>query len=179
VATTHIALLRGINVGGKHMLRMERLRTLFEQAGCARVRSYIQSGNVVFEASPNLAKAAAKQVAARILDEDGFTAPVVVRSQRAWATMIQQNPFVGQDDVSKLHVGLLLRRPTPAAVATLNPERSPDDHFHLLGDALYLHCPNGMARTKLTCAYFDKTLDTVCTMRNWKTTLKLAELACG
>ena len=67
--------------------------------------------------------------------------------------------------------------PDPANVDALDPDRSPGDEFAVLGREVYLHCPNGMARTKLTNAYFDSRLATTSTMRNWKTVLKLLELA--
>ena len=163
-AETHVALLRGINVGGRHTLRMARLVSLFEDAGCARVRTYIQSGNVVFEAPTPRARLVPAAVMTAIATE--------------LERIVGANPFVAPGtDLRLLHVGFLADRPNAALGAALDPDRSPPDEFTLREGELYLRCPNGMARTKLTNAYFDAALQTVTTIRNWRTTLKLLELS--
>lgn len=105
----HVALLRGINVGGRNRLPMKRLRRLFADAGAEEVGTYIQNG----------------KAQARALEDD----------------------------------------------------RSPPDRFKLRGRDIYLHCPHGIGRSKLTTRYFDSTLDTVSTLRNWRSVNKLLELA--
>ncbi len=178
-ATVHIALLRGINVGGKNKLPMKDLVTLFENAGCSRVRTYIQSGNVVFEASPALAKRLAERISEDITARYGLQVPVVMRSAAELASLSEANPFLRKGaDPATLHVAFLAEQPSAASAAALDPKRSPPDEFSLRGRDLYLRCPNGMARTKLTNAYLDSKLSTTSTMRNWNTVLALLAL-CG
>lgn len=177
-SATHIALLRGINVGGKHKLPMKLLAATFEAHGAREVKTYIQSGNVVFGASARAAKGLARGVSETLEAELGFAVPIVTRSAAQWSELVANNPFVDEaSDPKQLHLALLDRKPSAAAVARLDPERSPGDRYVLRNDALYLFCPRGVARTKLTCAYFDRTLECVSTMRNWRTTQKLLALA--
>ena len=174
----HIALLRGINVGGKHSLPMARLVAFFRDAGCDEVRTYIQSGNVVFEATAAVAARVPEAVQRSIRKRLGFDAPLVIRSGRAWAALAREHPFAGAaDDPKHLHVGFLAGRPTRQAVTALDPDRSPPDTFVVRGTEIYLHYPGGSARSRLTAAYFDAALQTVTTFRNWRTVRKLAELA--
>ncbi|NVB40865.1 DUF1697 domain-containing protein [Pseudenhygromyxa sp. WMMC2535] len=173
----HVALLRGINVGGKHKLPMKTLARIFADQGAEDVKTYIQSGNVVYRASAAAAKGMATAVAEAIADELGFEAPVTTRSLDQLRELIESNPFSKESDPTRLHVAFLAKRPTAAAVASLDPDRSPPDVYEVVGSEIYMHCPKGMARTKLSCAYFDSKLGTVSTMRNWRTTTKLLELA--
>lgn len=174
----HVALLRGINVGGKNKLPMKELATIFTAAGCTEVRTYIQSGNVVFRARPPVAKRTADFVAKRILSRFGFRVPVVLRTASDLRRVTERNPFLGPSiDTRLLHVAFLARKPSAAKVAELEPDRSPPDEFQVRGREIYLRCPNGMARTKLTNQYFDSRLATTTTVRNWRTVLKLLELA--
>ena len=100
------------------------------------------------------------------------------RTARELERIVKANPFIEPGtDLRLLHFGFLVNRPSAARVATLDPDRSPPDAFTLRERELYLRCPNGMARTKLTNAYFDARLQTVTTIRNWRTTLRLLELS--
>ncbi|MDP6580142.1 MAG: DUF1697 domain-containing protein [Vicinamibacterales bacterium] len=174
---THIALLRGINVGGRNRLSMADLVRLFEEAGAKRVRTYIQSGNVVFDALSARAGRLAATVSAAIAAQIGPEVPIVTRTAADLARIVDASPFArAGTDLKLLHVGFLAACPAATAIAALDPDRSPPDEFALRNRELYLRCPNGMARTKLTSAYFDATLKTVTTIRNWRTTLKLLEM---
>lgn len=173
----HIALLRGINVGGKNRVPMEDLRALVVEAGGREPRTYIQSGNVVFEASAAAAKRLAGELEGLLLERLGVKSPVVVRSAAEMAVVVDGVPFKGkQADPASLHVMFLAARPTKTGAAKLDPDRSPGDVFELVGREIYLHLPNGAARSKLTNAYFDSTLGTVSTARNWRTVGKLVEM---
>jgi uncharacterized protein (DUF1697 family) len=179
VKQTYIALLRGINVGG-HKLPMKELARMFEDAGCDEVRTYIQSGNALFTADAALARRMPRLIAAAIRQQFDFDSPVIVRSEKELGEVVAANPFAGPDvEERELHVAFLAGQPSAAAVAKLDPDRSPPDEFAVHGREIYMRCPNGMARTKLTNAWFDRRLDTVSTMRNWRTTRKLLELAGG
>jgi len=174
----HVALLRGVNVGGKHRLAMADLAAMFAEAGCRDVRTYIQSGNVVFKAGKTLARAVPERVSRSIAETHGFDAPVVTRTAAELREIVRNNPFLTRGaDVKALHVVFLRDRPAKAAVASLDPTRSFPDEFALRGRDVYLRCPNGVARTRLTTQYFDSRLQTVSTARNWNTVLKLLEMA--
>src|ERR1700722_15603149 len=172
---THVALLRGINVGGKNSLPMKELAQMFSLAGCTNVRTYIQSGNVIFETSGEAAKIA-QVVTAKIEKKFGYRIPIVTRTSEQLLKTIRDNPFLKGADQKMLHVYFLAPSPNPAAVAALDPTRSTPDAFHVRGQEIYLHLPNGMGRSKLTNAYFDSKLSTICTARNWATVLKLAAM---
>jgi uncharacterized protein (DUF1697 family) len=145
------------------------------------VRTLIQSGNVVFDAPAGLIGALAARVASRIEQDLGLSVPVQMRSAAEFQKALREHPLAGAGvDENVLHVGFLAERPTSARVRRLDPDRSPGDRFRVVGREIYLICPNGVARTKLTNAYFDAQLGTVSTFRNWRTARKLlAMLARG
>ena len=175
-----VALLRGINVGGKNRLPMKELAALFVDAGCDDVRTYIQSGNVVFRTGPAVGEEISSIISASILSRFGYRVPVITRTAREFQTIVQANPFVEAGaDADKLHVFFLADLPDGAQVEALDPDRSPGDEFAVQGREIYLYCPNGVARTKLTNSYFDSGLSTTSTTRNWRTVLRLLELATG
>ena len=168
----HIALLKGINVGGHNKLPMKDLRRIFTDAGAEDVATYIQSGNVVFTAPAALARKLPEQVAAAIEDEFGFCPAIVGRTATALRKIADANPYE-VDDPKLVHVGFFDHKPKAAAAKRLDPGRSPGDHFTVNGAELYLHTPNGLARTKLTTAYLESTLGVQVTVRNWRTVTQL------
>lgn len=174
---THVALLRGINVGGKNKLPMKALAAMFTAAGAESVRTYIQSGNVLFDAPAKRAGQIAPAVVAAIRSQLGYEIPVIIRTAAELAAVIARNPFLKSGDEAALHVGFLEATPAPAAVKLLDPDRSPGDSFRIIGREIFLHLPTGVARTKITNAWFDSKLKTVSTFRNWRTVLKLVELS--
>lgn len=176
---THVALLRGINVGGKNKVSMKQLAAMFEEAGCQDVSTYIQSGNVVFRAKSTLVRKLPGLITTSLGKELGVEAPVIIRSASELRDVITNNPFLRRRSTKPehLHVGFLAKAPTSARVASLDPDRSPGDTFEVRGKEIYLCCPKGVARTKLTVTWFDKALDTITTVRNWRTVQKLAELS--
>ena len=176
--SSHVALLRGINVGGKHRLPMQELREIFEESGCTDVRTYIQSGNVVFRCEHGMKDQIPTRIEAAIRERCGFEAPVVLRSAAEMEQIVANNPFVdAASDEKALHVMFLSERPSEVAVSSLDPHRSTPDRFELVGGEIFLYCPKGVARTKLTTQYFDSTLGTVSTARNWRTVRTLVEMS--
>jgi uncharacterized protein (DUF1697 family) len=173
-----LALLRGINVGGNCSLPMKELAAIFAAAGASSVRTYIQSGNVIFEAGdPTLVTA---QVTGEIARVYGYPGRIVLRSAEELRRAYAGNPFEKAGaPIDTLNIYFLADQPAPEAVKALNPDRSPGDSFAVQGREIYLHLPNGMARTKLTNAYFDAQLKTVSTARNWKTVGKLVAMMEG
>ena len=177
---TYVALLRGINVGGRNRLPMDELACMFEDAGCACVRTYIQSGNVVFVASPSLVPGAREAVAAAVSARVGADISVVLRSVDELACAVKANPFPGESQrTSILHVGFLAGRPSPDRVSSIDADRSPPDELVVRGREIYMRLPNGMARTRLTTGYVERALATRVTFRNWRTVLNLLKMATG
>ena len=171
--TVYIALLRGINVSGRNKLPMADLRTLVIDAGGTEVRTYIQSGNVVFRAT----KADARAIEERIRDVFGFEVTVVLRTGPELAAAAAHNPFLVRGAETKpLYVVFLDREAAADAVHQLDPDRSPGDHFSVHGREVYLDLPTGAGRTKLNLDYLERRLKVKGTARNWNTVLKLVDL---
>jgi uncharacterized protein (DUF1697 family) len=158
------------------MLPMKDLAKIFADAGCTDVRTYIQSGNVIFKKARSAAGIADK-IAANIEKRFGFRIPVILRTDEQLRKTIRDNPYLAAGvDAKALHVYFLAELPNARAIAGLDPARSATDTFQVCGQEIYLHLPNGMGRSKLTNAYFDSKLATTCTARNWATVLKLAAM---
>jgi uncharacterized protein (DUF1697 family) len=176
-ASRHVALLRGINVGGKNMLPMKMLAEIFATTGCTDITTYIQSGNVVFCAGNKIAKELGGVITKQVEKQFGLKVPVVMRSAAELDAVIRGNPFLkaGAADEA-LHVLFLADLPGADLVAGLDPARSTPDEYVVVGRDIYAKLVTGAAKTKLTNAYFDSKLKTVSTMRNWRTVLKLAEM---
>jgi uncharacterized protein (DUF1697 family) len=169
-----------VNVGGKNKLPMKDLVEIFVGAGCHEVRTYIQSGNVLFAAGPKIAAGLPALVTARIEEDFGYRTPVVMRTADQLAAVVAGNPFLASGVAEEtLHVLFLADTPIPSRIAALDPGRSPPDAFIVRGGEVFLHLPNGVADTKLTNAYFDSRLATTSTGRNWRTVTKLLELIRG
>jgi uncharacterized protein (DUF1697 family) len=171
----YLALLRGINVGGKAKLPMKELAAIFAAVGATSVRTYIQSGNVLFESVRP--EPVIEQVTAEIGRVYGYPGRIVLRSAEELKTAYKANPFAKSGaPLETLNIYFLADMPAPAAVKALDPDRSPGDSFVVRGREIYLQLPHGMARTRLTNAWFDAKLKTVSTARNWNTVGKLVEL---
>jgi uncharacterized protein (DUF1697 family) len=173
----HAALLRAINVSGRNKLPMKDLAAMFVTAGCRDVVTYIQSGNVVFNAPAAVLKKLPQAIAQHIADDFGHKVPVVVRSHEQLAALVRENPFLKAGEPEKaLYVAFLADLPGAEAIAKLDPQRSPPDRFFVAGQHIYLHLPNGAGESKLTNAWMDSKLSTISTARNWNTVLKLYEM---
>ncbi len=173
----YVALLRGINVGGKNKLPMKDLAAIFAESGGKHVQTFIQSGNVLFRAAPKVAALIPARTTAAIHRQFGYQVPVVLRSAEELAEAASANPFLKQGaDEDTCHLMFLADEPDASLIRQLEPERSPPDRFIVRGKDIYLHLPGGVAKTKLSNAYFDSRLKTVSTGRNWRTVTKLVEL---
>ncbi len=176
--TAYVALLRGINVGGNNILPMKQLVELCTRTGATNVRTYIQSGNLAFHATAAVAKQLPQKLGAAIERAFGFKPPLTVRSAAEIDAITADNPYLAAGiDANLLHVAFLADRPTAGAIASLDPKLSPEDQFTVIGREIYLHYPNGVGKSKLTNAHFDRALATICTVRNWRTVLALRDLA--
>jgi uncharacterized protein (DUF1697 family) len=187
---THVALLRGINVGGKNKVAMADLREVVADLGHADVSTYIQSGNVLFSPDPGDAdtSALAATLAAAITDRLGVSAPVVVLSRDELAAAIAANPFPAEPDPKRVHAVLLSGAPAADAAGKIDAalERSTAkgarDELAIIGRTLYLHTPDGFGNSELAAAVLrilaSPRAGVTGTARNWATTLKLLDL-CG
>lgn len=173
----YIALLRGVNVGGKNLLPMKDLVKMFETCECVSVRSYIQSGNVIFSAGPKVAARLPSLITTQIEKRFGHKPPVILRTLEQLDDVYSSNPFLATGAPEEmLNVMFLAHQPDAEAVSALDPDRSPPDTFTVRGQEIYLRLPNGFGNSKLTNAYFDSKLKTISTVRNWRTVGKLLEL---
>ncbi len=180
MAVTYVALLRGVNVGGNNKLPMKDLADMFVATGCGDVRTFIQSGNVMFRADAGAAEQLAGLITAKIAERFGFRTPIVLRTSEQMRDVVVSNPFLTQGAPEDwLHVMFLADRPNQLRVDALDPNRSPTGAFVVRGPDVYLQLPRGVAEGKLTNAYFDSKLATVSTVRNWRTVTKLLGLMEG
>jgi uncharacterized protein (DUF1697 family) len=176
--TAYVALLRAVNVGGRNSVSMAKLREALAGRGLEDVSTVLQSGNVVFSSSKSEA-AVTKLVQETMAESFGIEGGVLVRSAAEMKAAAAKNPFLkrGEErDPKTLHVAFLVRPPAKAAVAKLDPDRSPPDAFDVRGREVYLSYPNGSGRTKLSLSYLERVLGVEGTARNWRTVLRLAEL---
>jgi uncharacterized protein (DUF1697 family) len=176
---TYIALLRGINVGGHKIIKMDQLRRSFEALGFKNVRTYVQSGNVIFEAAKRSPQKMVAAIERRILDEYGFEVVVIVRTAEEMSRAIEKNPFLREDgiDRTKLHVTFLSHVPARDVLSKLDAVDAGKERFCCLDSEMYLHLPNGAGESKLSITLFERVLSVSATSRNWNTVNKLAELA--
>lgn len=176
---SYVAMLRGINVSGSKMIKMEALRASFEALGFTNVRTYVQSGNVVFTAKDRTAAPLGPKIAARIKRDFGFDVPTLVLGAEALARVVEENPFVGQKgvDPTKLHVTFLAESPVAEGLEKMEAVSSGRDRFQCFGTSIYLSCPDGYGNTKLNNNAFERALRIGATTRNWKTVTTLAQMA--
>jgi uncharacterized protein (DUF1697 family) len=173
---TWIALLRGINVGGRNKLSMTVLKSVFEATGCSSVRTYIQSGNVVFQHQATSAEDLSERLATAIEGQIGFRPVILLLDETEFRTAVSNNPFV--DAVSApqtLHFFFLDSAPTAPDLDAIAALATSTERYHLIGNVFYLHAPDGIGRSKLA-ASAERKLRTPATARNYNTVLALAEM---
>lgn len=174
---TWIALFRGINVGGNHILPMAELRQELAGLGLIGVQSYIQSGNVVFQAQSGTAASLAMKIAACVDEHHGFAPQVLVLDAAALQAAMDANPFPeGMDDPKTLHFSFLEKKPTKPKLEEMEELRIASERFQLLGQVFYLHAPDGIGRSKLA-AKVEKLLGVSATGRNYRTVAKILAMA--
>lgn len=173
--TTFISMLRGVNVGGKKV-EMEKLRQDYVALGFAKVRSYIQSGNVIFETASSNVPRIAGEIEKRIEKSFGFDVTVLIRTEDEINRLIESNPFA-RKDASKLHVTFLRDKPLQFPNDEIIKAKSKAEDFSVTGREVYLFCPDGYGRTKLSNTFFEKKLKVLATTRNWNTVNTLLSLA--
>jgi len=172
-------MLRGINIGPHKRIKMDRLRESFEGLGFAAVKTYIQSGNVVFKTKKNSTTSLCKKIEAKLLDDFGFSISVILRTREEMEKAIRGNPLRKEKgvDPSKLHVAFLSEAPAPAAVAKLGALTQSPDRERCVGKELYLYFPKGVSGSSLWKHPLDRVLSVTTTTRNWNTVNQLCTMA--
>ena len=170
----YVALLRGVNVG-QNILKMERLREVCSEMRLKNVRTYVQSGNVVFEGQGR-AGHWSQALERRLAGETRLPVTVILRTAAEMAKVLAENPFLSRKeiDTTRLHVTFL--QDAPAKIEALGKVRAGVDQFRWVGKEIYLHCPDGYGRTKLSNSVIEKTLSLRATTRNWNTVNRLHEM---
>jgi len=173
-----IALLRGVNVGGKR-LPMAELREELADMGLENVRTYIQSGNAVFDASAEVARDLVSALPPRIEERFGFRPRLLVLSADDLRGAISANPYPEAEAQPKtLHLYFLAERPEAADIEGLNTLRAKTERWHLEGRVFYLHAPDGHGTSKLA-ARAEKLLGVDATARNLRTVRQLSAMVDG
>ena len=175
-----VAMLRGVNVSGRNRLPMEQLRELALDLGHQQVRTYIQSGNLVFRSSHRDPDDVARGLKAAISSRFALDVAVLVRTREEIGDTVAANPLVdaGPPEGS-LHVTFLASVPEPGRVVALDPRAGLPDQYRLMGRAVYLRCAGGYGRTKLNNGFFERRLGVAATTRNWASVRLLLEMAAG
>lgn len=176
---TYVAILRGINVSGRNLIKMTELKKMFEDLHFENVKTYIQSGNVAFSTKPENDKALQERIHNAIQKTFSFDVPVIVLDEMELTRIQQHNPFLKNrsEDVLKLHVTFLGEEPEKVLVDKLKETgQFLPDEWSVEGKAIYLFCPTGYGNTKLNNNFFEKKLKVTATTRNWKTVNELVRM---
>lgn len=177
---TFISILRGINVSGQKKILMTDLKALYENLKFTDVKTYIQSGNVIFKSNEKLSDLEfAKKIEEDIYKNYDFQVPVIIRRIDEMKHIISANPFLKEEniDVKKLHITFLSEIPDKENVESIEKIDFSPDKFVIHGKEIYLYIPNSYAETKLPNNFFEKKLKVKATTRNWNTVNKLSEMA--
>jgi uncharacterized protein (DUF1697 family) len=170
----YIALFRGVNVGGKSVLPMKSLVEIFEGLGCEEVKTYIQSGNAVFQSNNNRSSDIAKDISSEILKRYGFEPKVLLLEKAGLQETIDNNPFEIEDGKA-LHFFFLESQPTHPDLEQLMSVKSKSEEFKLYKNVFYLYAPDGIGRSKLA-AKVEQALGVPASARNWNTVRKLMDM---
>lgn len=176
----YISILRGINVSGQKKIRMLDLKSLYESLGFEKVVTYIQSGNVIFEVSDKNKSNIKTQIEEAIEKKYKFYVPVEIRTNREIESIIKNSPFGAVDlakDGAKVLVTFLGTKPDKVKVSTVLSYVVLPEKLVVKGREVYLYCPNGYGKSKLSNTFLENKLGVEATTRNWKSVHKLYELS--
>ena len=173
----YVALIRGINVGGKAKLPMADLRAVVTGLGHADVATYIQSGNVIFTSHRHDSATLEREIERAIARETRLEVSVLIRSQAELTAVVAGNPFPeSAARPSELHVSFLSAAPEADRLTGIDPARFEPDEYRLGDRVLYLRCPNGVGRSKLASYPWERDLGLRATNRNWNTVTTLLSM---
>ena len=175
---TYIALLRGINVSGHKIVKMEILRKVLGELDFKNIATYIQSGNVIFDSAVEDVAVLEQQIAHKIEEHFGFLVPVRITTLAELKTIVAENPFVQENlqDTTQPYVAFLSEVPKNENLIQLQAIDFANDRFINKNSVLYLWYDDSAANTKLNNVVIEKKLQLKATARNWKTVLKLIAL---
>jgi uncharacterized protein (DUF1697 family) len=176
---TFISLLRGINVSGQNKLGMSELKASYESLGMANVVTYIQSGNVIFDCAKHDPVLLARLIETKKARSFGTSIRIFLRDRNRFKQIIESNPFLNQrnEDPEKLHVTFLSGSPPESVLNNLLLPAGIPDEFLVYDKEIYLFCPNGYGRTKISNSFFERKLGFNAMTRNWKTVMALYKIA--
>ena len=175
---TYISLLRGINVSGRNMMKMNILQKQYENMGFRNISTYLQSGNVIFSSDCSSKNELQQNISQQIEKNFALIVPVVVLTVNDLKQIINKNPF-GKDHTknpSFLHITFLASIPDTYNHEAIENKKQPGEEIAFSDAAVYLYCPNGYGKTKLTNTFLENRLKVVTTTRNWKTTNELLKI---
>ena len=167
----YLSMLRGINVSGQRSIKIDELIKLYESLNYNNVRTYIQSGNVIFYSPKDNSENITKKIEGKIKKEFSFDVSVIIRTKYDLNYIINANHFLKRKNIeqSKLHLTFLLNMQEELISREIIEKKSGEDEFYIKGKEIYLYCPNGYGKTKYTNGFFEKHLNTIATTRNWNT----------
>jgi uncharacterized protein (DUF1697 family) len=176
---TVISLIRGINVGSSKTVTMDDLVSLYRSLGLKNVRTYLRSGNVLFDNPGNDPGEVSGMLEEHVSRMAGFQVLVILRTDNDLSEIVRNNPFQKEvtHHLTGLHVTFLSDYPSVDMVNEINAINDPVDKVQVLGREAYLLCPEGYGRTKFSNTFFERKLGVTATTRNWKTVTILAEMA--
>ena len=173
----YIALLRGINVSGQKKIKMSDLKLHFESIGFTNIQTYIQSGNIVFCSKLKNVSKIKESIENKILEVYNFSVPTMILTKPKLEKTMNGNPFnLDTIDFSKVAITFLESVQKNNSVENIKKFKVKIEEFVISEDVIYLYCPNGFGRTKLTNNLFETKLKVTATTRNWKTSNKLLEM---
>jgi len=177
--TLYIALLRGINVGGRRTVKMEKLKSIMESLEFQNVKTYIQSGNVLFETEARDTNLLRQSIESKLDEELGFKIPAIVRTGAELEDVVKQNPFHSgtESENTNLHLTFLSSEPDEKALDRLASYKNDVDDFRVLNREVYLRCGTGYGTTMFSNNFFESMLKVLATTRNWKTVNKILRLS--
>ena len=174
--TRYALLLRGVNVGTKNSLPMADLRAMLTKVGCGDVRTYVQSGNAVFDTKLGPAETT-KAIEGALERYMGRPIATALRTQGQMKAIVDANPFAKvATNPAYLCVTFLSREPTQSNMAPLHEQDFKSELFQVAGKEIYTWHPNGQGRSPLAAAIGKLPLRGAVTTRNWNTVLKLLEM---
>ena len=175
----YIAFLRGINVGGHKKIPMAELRLLLAEVGLNNVKTYIQSGNIVFESTIKSTITLAKLIQNSIEEKFGFKVPALVKMAKELEQIFLSNPYNSEAylENNQTYFVLLFELPIKELVVLFNEERYPNEEFYFSDNCIYLLCKKGYGNAKLNNNLLERKLKVTATARNYRTMQKLLELA--
>lgn len=176
---TLISLLRGINVSGQKKIRMDDLKALYQSLGLENVKTYIQSGNVIFDTTDSNASTVSLRIENEIKRVYNYSVSVFIRTRNDLQNIIQSNPFLKDKskDTNRLYVTFLSQAPNETTANELKVPENDLGEFYISDKEIYLFCPTGYGITKLSNNFFERKLGLAATSRNWNTVNKLFELS--